>query len=41
MVFFTTPNERLGEEAPLEKLKKGLVDEVKVVASGYGEQGAA
>jgi hypothetical protein len=31
----------LGEEAPLEKLKKGLVDEVKVVASGYGEQGAA
>lgn len=41
MVFFTTSNERLGEQTPLEKLKKGLVDEVKAVASGYGEQGAA
>ena len=41
MVFFTTRNERLGEQTPLEKLKKGLVDEVKAVASGYGEQGAA
>ncbi len=41
MVFFTTPNERLGEQTPLEKLKKGLLDEVKAAASGYGEQGAA
>jgi hypothetical protein len=41
MVFLTTSNERLGEQTPLEKLKKGLADEVKSVASGFGEQGAA
>ena len=28
-------------QTPLEKLKKGSLDEVKAVASGYGEQGAA
>ena len=41
MVFFTSPHERLGKETPLEKLKRGLVSEVKAAASGYGEQGAA
>jgi hypothetical protein len=41
LVFFTTPSERLGERAPVEKLKNGVVSEVKAVASGYGEQGAA
>ena len=41
MVFFTTPNERLGGKTPLEKLRKDLVSDVMVAASGYGEQGAA
>jgi hypothetical protein len=41
MVFFSTPNERLGGRTPLETLRQGSVDEVKAVAGGYGEQGAA
>ena len=41
MVFFTTPNERLGGKTPLEKLRKDLVSDVVAAASGYGEQGAA
>jgi hypothetical protein len=41
MVFFTSPNERLGDKTPLERLKKGLVSEVKAAATGFGEQGAA
>ena len=41
MVFFTSPNERLGDKTPLERLKKGLVTEVKAAATGFGEQGAA
>jgi hypothetical protein len=41
LVFFTTPHERLGGQTPLEMLKEGLLDEVKAVARGYGEQGAA
>jgi hypothetical protein len=41
MVFFTSPNERLGDRTPLERLKKGLVSEVKAAATGFGEQGAA
>jgi len=41
MVFFTSPNERLGDKTPLERLKKGLVSEVKAAAVGFGEQGAA
>lgn len=40
MVFFTSPNDRLGDKTPLQGLKKGLVSEVKAAASGYGEQGA-
>jgi hypothetical protein len=40
MVFFTSPNERLGDKTPLEGLKNGLVSEVKAAARGYGEQGA-
>jgi len=39
MVFFTSPNERLGDKTPLERLKKGLVSEVKAAATGFGEQG--
>src|SRR5216683_1575209 len=40
MVFFTSPNERLGGKTPIESLQKGLVGEVTRAASGYGEQGA-
>ena len=40
MVFFTSPNERLGGRTPIESLHKGLVEEVTHAASGYGEQGA-
>ena len=40
MVFFTSPNERLGRKTPIESLQKGLVEEVTRAASGYGEQGA-
>jgi hypothetical protein len=38
--FFTTAHERLGGKTPIRALHGGLVDEVKIVASGYGEQGA-
>jgi hypothetical protein len=41
MVFFTSPNERLGDKTPLERLNRGLVSEVKAAATGFGEQGAA
>ncbi len=41
MVFFTSPNERLGGKTPIEELKKGLVEEVARAARGYGEQGSA
>lgn len=41
MVYFTSPNERLGDKTPLEGLKKGLVSDVKAAAFEYGEQGAA
>jgi hypothetical protein len=41
MVFFTSPNERLGDKTPLERLKKGLVSDVKAAATGFGDQGAA
>lgn len=41
LVFFTTPNERLQERAPLEKLRDRQVSEVKAAAVGFGEQGAA
>jgi len=40
MVFFTSPNERLDGKTPIEKLRKGLVEEVARAAGGYGEQGA-
>lgn len=40
MVFFTSPNERLGRKTPIESLQKGLLEEVTRAASGYGEQGA-
>jgi hypothetical protein len=40
MVFFTSPNERLGGKTPIESLQKGLVEDVMHAAGGYGEQGA-
>lgn len=40
MVFFTGPHERLEGKTPLERLKRGMVSEVKAAASGFGEQGA-
>jgi hypothetical protein len=40
LIFFTRPNERLGGNTPIEALRKGKVDDVASVASGYGEQGA-
>jgi hypothetical protein len=40
MVFFTSPHERLEGKTPLNDLRKGLVNEVKTAAAGYGEQGA-
>jgi hypothetical protein len=40
MVFFTSPNERLGGKTPIESLQKGLAKEVTHAASGYGEHGA-
>jgi hypothetical protein len=38
--FFTSTHERLGGKTPIKALRDGLVEEVKSVASGYGEQGA-
>lgn len=38
--FFTSPHERLAGKTPLEALRKGRVNDVISVASGYGEQGA-
>lgn len=38
--FFTTPHERLSGKAPLDVLRKGRIEDVVSVASGYGEQGA-
>lgn len=40
LVFFTSANERLGGKTPIESLQAGLMEEVKAVANGYGEQGA-
>jgi len=40
MVFFTTPNERLDGQTPIEGLHKGLANEVTQAAGGYGEHGA-
>jgi hypothetical protein len=40
MAFFTAPNERLGGSTPIERLQKGLIEEVVSAASGYGEQGS-
>lgn len=40
LLFFTSPHERLAGRTPVEVLRKGGLDEVVAVASGYGEQGA-
>jgi hypothetical protein len=39
MGFFANPHEWLEGKTPLEQLRKGLVNEVKRAASGYGEHG--
>jgi len=38
--FFTNPHERLSGKTPLDFLQNGMVEDVVVAASGYGEQGA-
>ena len=38
--FFTSAQERLGGKTAIKALQEGLVEEVKSVASAYGEQGA-
>jgi hypothetical protein len=38
--FFTSAHERLDGKTPIQALHDGLKEEVKSVASGYGEQGA-
>ncbi|MFZ0477942.1 MAG: hypothetical protein WAL71_02245 [Terriglobales bacterium] len=38
--FFTSAHERLGGKTPIKALHDGLLEEVKSVASVYGEQGA-
>jgi hypothetical protein len=38
--FFTSTHERLSGKTPLDVLRKGKVEDVVRVASGYGEQGA-
>jgi hypothetical protein len=38
--FFTSSHERLGGKTPIQALHKDLLEEVKSLASGYGEQGA-
>lgn len=40
LAFFTSPNERLDNETPIEALRSGKVSEVVKAAGGYGEQGA-
>ena len=41
LIFFLSPNDRLDGASPLEALRKGRVDDVKVTASLFGEHGAA
>lgn len=38
--FFTSPDERLGGETPIESMRHGKANEVVKIASTYGEQGA-
>ncbi len=38
--FFTSPHERLSNRTPIDVLRTGMVEDVIVAASGYGEQGA-
>ena len=41
MIFFLTPNDRLGHQTPLVALRRGEVNEVMAAAEAYGEHGAA
>ncbi len=40
MVFFTIANERLDGKNPIEALQNDLIEQVKKVENGFGEQGA-
>jgi hypothetical protein len=41
LIFFASPNERLGGITPIESLRSGRVEAVAEAAQGYGEQGAS
>lgn len=41
VIFMLSPNDRLDAATPLETLRKGQTEEVKIAASLFGEHGAA
>lgn len=41
VIFMLSPNDRLDAQRPLDALRHGKVEEVKVAASAFGEHGAA
>jgi len=41
LIFLLSPNDRLDGASPLEALRKGQINDVKVTASLFGEHGAA
>ena len=41
VIFMLSPSDRLGDKRPLDALRHGKVEEVKVAASAFGEHGAA
>ncbi len=40
LLFFTTPDEKLGKRTPIAALRAGMIAEVVAVAATFGEQGA-
>ncbi len=41
VIFMLSPSDRLGNQRPLDTLRHGSVEEVRVAASAFGEHGAA
>lgn len=41
VIFMLSPNDRLDSMTPLEALRKGQIEDVKIAASLFGEHGAA
>lgn len=41
VIFMLSPSDRVGNQRPLDALRHGKVEEVKVAASAFGEHGAA